>query len=45
MDVTRAFGLTVSLQKTKIMVVGHGVMEEEMLPLTLDDSCIVSTLT
>ena len=39
-DVTRAFGLTVCLQKTKFMVIGHGVMEEEKLPLTLDDGCI-----
>ena len=39
-DVTRAFGLTVTLQKTKFMVIGHGVMEEEKLPLALDDGCI-----
>jgi hypothetical protein len=28
-DVTRAFELTVSLSKTKFMVVGHGVTEED----------------
>lgn len=33
MDVTQGFGLTVSLQKTKFMVVGHGVAEDEKLPL------------
>ena len=34
-DVARAFGLTVSLQKTKFMVVGHGVSDEDQLPLSL----------
>ena len=41
MDVTRAFGLTVSLQKTKFMVIGHGMMEEEKVPLAPDDDCRV----
>ena len=39
-EVTKAFGLTVSLQKTKFMVVGRGVLEEEKLPLALDDGCV-----
>ena len=34
MEVTQSFGLTVSIQKTKFMVVGHGV---EKLPLAVDD--------
>ena len=37
MDVTKAFGLTVNLSKTKFMVVGHGVTEEDKLPLPLED--------
>ena len=39
-DVSLQFGLTVSLQKTKFMVVGHGVTEEDMQPLALDDGSI-----
>ena len=39
-DVTNAFGLTVSLQKTKFMVVGHGVEEEDKLPLAVGDGSI-----
>ena len=35
--VTRALGLTVSLPKTKFMVVGCGVTDEDRLPLPLDD--------
>ena len=37
MEVAQSFGLTVSIQKTKSMVVGHGVEEEEKLPLVVDD--------
>ena len=37
MEVTRAFGLTVSLLKTKFMVVGHGVTEEDKEPLPLEE--------
>ena len=40
-DVTRAFGLTVSLPKTKFMVVGHGVTDEDKLPLALEDEGII----
>ena len=36
-DVTKALGLTVNLSKTKFMVVGHGVTEEDKLPLPLED--------
>ena len=36
-DVVKAFGLTASVPKTKFMVVGSGVSEEEKLPLALDD--------
>ena len=36
-DVVKTFGLTVSVPKTKFMVVGSGVSEEEKLPLALDD--------
>ena len=32
--------LTVSIQKTKFMVDGHGVAEEEKLPLAVDDGSI-----
>ena len=35
-DVTRAFGMTVSITKTKFMVVGSGVSDEEKLPITVD---------
>ena len=35
--ITRALGLTVSLNKTKFMVVGCGVTDEDRLPLPLDD--------
>lgn len=37
MHVTKALGLTVNLSKTKFMVVGHGVTEEDKLPLPLED--------
>ena len=39
-DVAKAFGLTVSVPKTKFMVVGSGVSKEEKLPLALDDGLI-----
>ena len=29
-----------SVQKTKLMVVGYGIEENDTLPLTLDNSCI-----
>ena len=35
--VIRALGLTVSLPKTKFMVVGCGMTDEDRLPLPLDD--------
>ena len=35
-DVTRAFGMTVSITKTKFMVVGSGMSDEEKLPITVD---------
>ena len=39
-DVTSAFGLSVSVKKTKLMVVGHGVMEEDRRPIALDEGRI-----
>ena len=39
-DVTRAFGMTVSITKTKFMVVGSGVSDEEKLPIAVDDGQI-----
>lgn len=41
MDVTKALGLTVTLPKTKFMVVRHGVTEEDKLPLPLEDNSAV----
>ena len=38
MEIVQSFGLTMSLQKTKYIVVDHGVTEEEKLPPALDDS-------
>ncbi len=38
MSMTRELGLTVSLPKTKFMVVGLGVTDEDRLPLPLDVS-------
>ena len=35
---TQSFRLTVSVQKTKFMVVGYGVEEEDTLHMALDDS-------
>ena len=40
-DVTKAFGLTVNLSKTKFMVIGHGVTEKDNLPLPLEDDSAV----
>ena len=40
-DVTKVLGLTVNLFKTKFMVVGHGVTEEDKLPLPLEDDSAV----
>ena len=37
-EVAGAFGLTVSLSKTKLMVAGHDVQEEEKTPIHLEDS-------
>ena len=39
-DVAKAFGQRVSIPKTKFMVVGGRVSEEEKLPLALDDGLI-----
>ena len=36
MDVTRAIGMTVSITKTKLTVVGSGVSDEVKLPITVD---------
>ena len=36
-DATKVLGLTVNLSKTKFMVVGHGVTEEDKLPLPLEE--------
>ena len=41
MDVTKALQLTVNLSKTKFMVVAHGLMDEDRLPLALEDDDIV----
>ena len=35
-SVTKAFGLTVSIPKTKLMVVGCGVLEEDVEPITIE---------
>ena len=44
-DVARAFGLSVSLQKTKFMVVGHGVSDEDRLPLSLGQTDIIERVS
>ena len=36
----KAFGLTLSTTKTKFMVVGHGVTEEEKLPITVEGGMV-----
>ena len=36
----RKFGLTVSTPKTKFLVVGHGVQEEELLPMSINGGTI-----
>ena len=43
--VTGALGLTVSFPKTKFMVVGCGVTEEDRLPLPLEDSGMVECVS
>ena len=40
MEVTRAFGMTVSIPKTKFMVVGSAVSEEEKLAIAVDGGVI-----
>ena len=40
MDTASAFGMTVSLQKTKLMVVGHAVTDEEKAPILIGDQYI-----
>ena len=37
MDTASAFGMTVRLQKTKLMVVGHAVTDEEKAPILIGD--------
>ena len=37
MDTASAFGMTVHLQKTKLMVVGHAVTDEEKAPILIGD--------
>ena len=39
-DVARAFGLTVSIQKTKLMVTGYNITEEEKAPILVGTSMI-----
>ena len=39
-DVASAFGLSVSVQKTKLMEVGHGVTEEDRRPIALYEAKI-----
>ena len=39
-DVAGALGLSINLQKTKLMVVGHNIMDEEKMPLLIGDSSI-----
>ena len=39
-DVARDFGLTVSLQKTKLMVTGYNIKEEEKAPIFASDGLI-----
>ena len=39
-EVTRAFGLTVSTQKTKLMVYGPNIEEEEKSPIQVGNSII-----
>ena len=39
-DVARAFGLTVSIQKTKLMVTGDNITEEEKAPILVGTSMI-----
>ena len=41
-SVTKAFGLTVSIPKTKLMVVGCGVLEEDVEPITIEGGKIES---
>ena len=41
-SVIKAFGLTVSIPKTKLMVVGCGVLEEDVEPITLEGGKIES---
>ena len=36
----RKFGLTVSTPKTKFLVVGHGMQEEESLPMSINGGTI-----
>ena len=40
MEVDKSFGLTLSFEKTKFMVVGYGVDEGDMLPLDLPSGSI-----
>ena len=40
MEVDKSFGLTLSFEKTKFMVVGYGVDEGDMLPLDLPGGSI-----
>ena len=40
MDTASAFGMTVSLQKTKLMVAGHAVTDEEKAPTLIGDQYI-----
>ena len=39
-DVAGALGLSINLQKTKLLVVGHNIMDEEKMPLLIGDSLI-----
>ena len=38
MDVAQAFGLTVSLAKTKLMVTGYGIKDADREPIAVGES-------
>ena len=43
--VAKAFGLSVSVQKTKFVVVGKGVSGEDQLPLSLGDGDVIERVS
>ena len=47
MDVAQAFGLTVSLAKTKLMATGYGIEDADREPIAVGESgigCVDDTL-